>query len=159
VGAGGKGRRSRKGKVAARPIPRVAGARSLVMKSSMILFSAALLLTGCSASPAPKADARATAHAVTIQGIAFAPSKLSVPVGTRVTWTDKDNVKHTVTSGKPGKDAIPGVRQGTAAHPSGVFDHPMSPSGGTFNFTFKKAGTYAYFCRIHSSMRGVIVVR
>jgi plastocyanin len=129
------------------------------MKSSMILLAAVVLLTGCSASPSQHANTGAPVHAVTIQGIAFAPGRLSVPVGTCVTWTNKDNVKHTVTSGKPGKDAIPGVSKGTADHPSGVFDHAMSPSGGTFSFTFKKAGTYAYFCRIHSSMRGVIVVR
>jgi plastocyanin len=125
----------------------------------MILIALAVTLAGCSSSSPQGAGKGATSHSVTIQGIAFAPSKLSVPVGTRVTWTNKDNLKHTVTSGKPGKDAIPGVSKGTAAHPSGVFDHPMSPSGATFSFTFKNAGTYAYFCQIHSSMRGVIIVR
>jgi plastocyanin len=124
----------------------------------MILITLVMTLAGCS-SPSQGTDRDATRHAVTIRGIAFAPSKLIVPVGTKVTWTNDDSVNHTVTAGKPGKDAIPGVSKGTAAHPSGVFDHPMSPSGATFSFTFTNAGTYAYFCRIHSSMRGLIIVR
>jgi plastocyanin len=128
------------------------------MKALMILMAAGLLATGCSASSAPGVNGRASAHAVTIKGIAFGPATLSVAVGTSVMWTNKDNVQHTVTSGKPGKDAIPGVSKGTAAQPSGVFDHPMAPSGGNFTFALDKRGTYPYFCRIHSSMRGVIVV-
>jgi plastocyanin len=131
------------------------------MKAVLALLAAGLLMTGCASSsrgssPAP---AGTTRNAIVIQGIAFAPDKLTVPVGARVTWTNKDNVKHTVTSGKPGKDAIPGVSKGTSAKPTGVFDHAMASSGSTFSFTFKKAGTYTYFCRIHSSMRGVVIVR
>jgi plastocyanin len=124
----------------------------------MILIALAVMLAGCSSSSGGTNNG-GTSHAVTIQGIAFAPSKLTVPVDTKVTWTNKDNVKHTVTSGKPGKDAIPGVSKGTDPHPSGDFDHPMSASGGTFSFTFKEAGTYTYFCRIHSSMRASIIVQ
>jgi plastocyanin len=124
----------------------------------MILVTG-VMLTGCSSSASPKTQTDTTPHAVTIQGIAFAPGKLSVAAGTKVTWTNKDNVMHTVTSGKPGKDAIPGVSKGTAAQSSGIFDHPLSGTGATFSFTFKKSGTYTYFCRIHSSMRGVIIVR
>jgi plastocyanin len=37
----------------------------------------------------------------------------------------------------------------------GAFDHPM-PSGATFLFTFAKAGTFAYHCKIHPSMHGTI---
>jgi plastocyanin len=125
----------------------------------MILVTLAVMSAACSSSPSIGANRSETRHGVTIKGIAFAPSKLTVPVGTTVTWVNKDNVKHTVTSGKPGKDAIPGVSKGTDAHPTGVFDHPMSATGRTFSFTFKKAGTYTYFCRIHSSMRASIIVQ
>jgi plastocyanin len=128
------------------------------VKSLIVLLTLAVLVPGCSSS-SQGTNNSATPHAVTIQGIAFAPSKLTVPVGTKVSWTNNDNVKHTVTSGKPGKDAIPGVSKGTGPHPSGVFDHPMSATGGAFSFTFKKPGTYTYFCRIHSSMRASIIVQ
>jgi plastocyanin len=137
------------------------GDRIPLMKALVALLAAALLMAGCASSsrgssPEP---AGTTGNAIVIQGIAFAPDSLTVPVGAEVTWTNKDNVKHTVTSGKPGEEAIPGVSKGTSAKPTGVLDHAMAPSGSTFSFTFKKAGTYRYFCRIHSSMRGVIVVR
>ena len=132
------------------------------MKALIALLAAGLLMAGCSSSAegsSPHPAASSTTNAVVIQGIAFAPERLTVPAGARVTWTNKDNVKHTVTSGKPGKDAIPGVSKGTSANPTGVFDHALAMSGSAFTFDFQKAGTYTYFCRIHSSMRGVIVVR
>jgi plastocyanin len=129
------------------------------VKTLMILFASALLLAGCTSSKDSSATQSNKNSTVTIQGIAFSPAKLTVPVGAKVIWTNKDNVKHTVTSGKPGKDAVPGVSKGSAAKPTGVFDQPMSPSGSTFSFTFSKSGTFTYFCRIHSSMRGTIVVR
>jgi plastocyanin len=127
------------------------------MKSLISVLATGLLLSGCSPASSPETKS-GSGNAVTIQGIAFAPSKLTVNAGTTVTWPNKDNVMHTVTSGRPGKDPIPGVSKGTKAQPSGVFDHSMSPSGATFTFSFKKTGTYPYFCKIHSSMRGVIVV-
>jgi len=43
---------------------------------------------------------------------------------------------------------------------SGVnFDSGNIPPAGTFSFTFKKAGTYNYYCRIHQpDMTGKVVV-
>jgi plastocyanin len=131
------------------------------MKPLVASLAAGLFMAGCSLFPNASLDSaedRAT-NAVSIQGLAFAPGKLTVPMGTRVSWSNKDDVKHIVTSGKPGRDAVPGVSKGTPAKPTGIFDQAMAPSGSTFAFTFDKAGTYTYFCRIHSSMRGVIVVR
>jgi plastocyanin len=128
------------------------------MKPLMLVLATGLLLTGYSSASSPATKPSSGGDAVRIQGITFAPGKLTVTAGTSVTWTNKDNVMHTVTSGKPGEDPIPGVSKGTKAHPSGVFDHSMSPSGATFTFSFKKPGIYPYFCKIHSSMRGVIAV-
>jgi plastocyanin len=131
------------------------------MKTLWVAFACAVLLTGCSSAGnvAQASGGNDTNKQVTIQGIAFTPQNLTVPAGTTVTWTNKDPVKHTVTSGKPGRDAIPGVSKGTAPKLTGVFDHAMSPSGATFSFKFTKPGTYPYFCRIHTSLRGVITVR
>jgi plastocyanin len=77
--------------------------------------------------------------AVAIDNFAFSPATLKARVGQQVTWTNRQNVAHTVTAN------------------AGTFNHPM-PSGATFSFTFTTAGTFAYHCTIHPSMRGTIVV-
>ena len=81
----------------------------------------------------------ASGTAVTIDNFAFSPPTLNAKVGQKVTWTNKQDVAHTVTAN------------------GGAFDHPM-PSGATFSFTFTKAGTFAYHCTIHPSMQATIVV-
>jgi plastocyanin len=64
-----------------------------------------------------------------------------VKAGTKVTWTNKDSVTHTVTADK------------------GAFNSgPLSP-GNNFSFTFTRAGTYSYHCSIHTSMMATIVVQ
>jgi plastocyanin len=34
----------------------------------------------------------------------------------------------------------------------------ITPSGGTFSFTFMQPGTYTYHCTVHPYMKGTIVV-
>jgi plastocyanin len=84
--------------------------------------------------------------AVAVEGFAFKPRTLEVKVGTRVVWTNHDDVTHTVTSGVP-------------EQPARVFSQRLAGKGTRFEFTFTKAGTYAYYCERHESMRGRIVVR
>jgi plastocyanin len=83
----------------------------------------------------------AAGSAVTIQNFAFGPAALTVAVGTTVTWTNKDNAGHTVTAD------------------DGSFGSNTIASGQTFSQAFAKAGTYAYHCTIHSSMKATIVVQ
>lgn len=73
----------------------------------------------------------------------FAPVSLTVKAGTTVTWTNSASVAHTVTSDP----------NAPASFDSGTLD-----SKGTFNFTFKQPGTYAYHCSFHGSMHGTIIV-
>ncbi|HUQ16749.1 MAG TPA: plastocyanin/azurin family copper-binding protein [Candidatus Saccharimonadales bacterium] len=105
------------------------------------------LLAGCSAAPTSTGAAPAAASsAVEVTGFKFVPATLEVAKGTKVTWTNKDTTKHTVTSGKDGtKDS--------------KFDGPLADAPGTFTFTFAESGTYAYFCSIHKSMVGTITVK
>ena len=78
---------------------------------------------------------------VLIRGSAFEPSILSVPVGTSVTWTNKDGDPHAI------KCDLPGTFNGLAQQ-----------NGGTFSFTFTKAGTFNYYCDLHDCMIGTIIV-
>ena len=102
--------------------------------------SAAAPAPAATASPAPKpADV-----AIDIQAFKF-PANTDVAKGTKITWTNKDTAKHTVTSGtRPAKD--------------GKFDGQLDAVG-VFSFTFTDAGTYSYFCSLHSSMNATITVK
>ncbi len=110
--------------------------------------STAPTVAAASATAAPSASTAAAAgNAVTVQGFKFLPPTLEVPVGTTVTWTNKDTAPHTVTAGTPSAKLT-------------TFDGALEPSGGTFTFKFTTAGTFAYFCAKHpTSMLGTIVVK
>jgi plastocyanin len=86
---------------------------------------------------------------VTIKNYTFLPHRLHVRVGTTVTWTNLDtNVGHTVTSGTSAD-----TRRWRS---SGLFF-----GGQRFSVTFRRPGTYPYFCMPHfynPAMHGVIVV-
>lgn len=76
----------------------------------------------------------------------FQPGALEVRAGTRVTWTNQDDITHTVTSGAPGS-------------PDGGFDVRLAGKGASGSATFSDPGVYPYFCTRHQSMRGEVVVR
>lgn len=128
----------------------------------------ALGLTACggaaeSAAPSSPTTAKGGGTdqpaAVTIANIAFTPPSMKVLRGTTVTWTNNDaSVRHTATSGEPGTRAVAGVSKGSPANADGVFDGDMPDAGSSFEFTFDETGTFAYFCEIHPSMTGSIVV-
>jgi plastocyanin len=103
----------------------------------------ALALLGLPASTFPQDAAAATAA---IRVFQFQPGALEVRSGTRVTWTNQDDITHTVTSGRPGV-------------PDGRFDVELGGKGTTGSATFAAPGVYPYFCARHTSMRGEVVVR
>jgi plastocyanin len=80
------------------------------------------------------------ANEVWIQNFAFSPASITVSVGTRVTWTNKDGTAHTVTSN------------------SNFFDSGNIANGGSFSFTFTAPGSYPYYCRYHPNMTATVVV-
>ncbi|MCW5850750.1 MAG: c-type cytochrome [Anaerolineae bacterium] len=80
---------------------------------------------------------------IAIDNYAYLPDTVTVPVGAKVTWLNKDDEVHTVTS--------------EAAAP--LFDSGEFGKNGTFSFTFSQPGEYAYYCVPHDYMRGKIVVR
>ena len=125
-----------------------------------LIFPAMLALAACSgsSSPAPTAppssagppaasaapsgaSPAAAGSAVSIASFSFQPAALTVAVGTTVTWTNNDSASHTVTAD------------------DGSFESGRLANGGTFSQTFATAGTFAYHCAIHSSMKGTITVQ
>src|SRR5215471_7571766 len=83
---------------------------------------------------------------IEIRIFSFTPSPLSVPKGTTVTWTNGDEITHTVTSGAPGKK-------------DARFEGRLAGKGTTFTHTFTEPGTYQYHCERHQAMTGEIVVK
>jgi plastocyanin len=107
--------------------------------------------TATTAGTTPTATTAASnGQAVTITtdssgSFAFSPATLTVKVGTKVTWTNMTQAGHTVTS-DDGKSFDSGI------------SNPIAASGGTYSFTFKKAGTFTYHCQIHPFMKATITV-
>lgn len=96
--------------------------------------------------------------AVAIEDFAFKPERIEIASGTTVTWTNRDAILHTVTSGIGQEQGVPGVSENKAAKPSGLFDQDMDGKGATFSFTFEEPGEFDYFCSIHPGMTAVVVV-
>lgn len=83
---------------------------------------------------------------------AFIPATVALPIGGSVQWTNNGSEHHTTTS--DGIDAC--CPNGAALWDSGS----LTGGGvGTFPFQFNVAGTFAYHCTIHTSMRGTVTVR
>ena len=80
---------------------------------------------------------------VKIDNFSFGPVALTVPVGTTVTWTNRDDIPHTVVSTDDLK----------------TFKSKVLDTDEKFSFTFSKAGTYPYFCSIHPKMTGKVIVQ
>ncbi len=78
---------------------------------------------------------------VSIDNFTFGPADLAVAAGTTVTWTNKDDIPHTVVSTQK------------------VFASPVLDTDQKFSYTFTQAGTFPYYCSIHPKMTGKVVVR
>jgi len=104
------------------------------------LMLALLMFAGSTSITANDQPSAANAE-VKIDNFSFAPETLTVPVGTTVTWTNRDDIPHTVVS------------------TDGVFKSKVRDTDEKFSYTFAKAGTYAYYCSVHPKMTGKVVVQ
>lgn len=84
---------------------------------------------------------------------AYAPNPINAQVGDTVTWTNKDSQPHTVTSGEGPND--PNKGQGFDSSPNFT---PLINAQGTFSHTFTEAGEFPYYCTLHPSMVGTVIV-
>ena len=78
---------------------------------------------------------------IEVKDFTFMPTTLTVAVGDKVTWVNKDEEPHTVVSD-------------TGAFRSGAID-----TDGSFSYKFDQPGTYHFTCSIHPRMVGTIVVK
>ncbi len=85
---------------------------------------------------------------ITITNNGYSPNELTVEGGSEVTWVNKDNKTHTVTSGVPELMTF----DSGEIKPNEEF---------TFKFIESALGVHTYYCKIHGNeeMEGTIVVQ
>jgi plastocyanin len=79
---------------------------------------------------------------VKIDNFTFGPATLTVAPGTTVTWTNRDDIPHTVVSDD-----------------KTTFKSKALDTGDQFSYTFSKPGKYSYFCSVHPKMTAEVVVQ
>ena len=107
--------------------------------AAVVLIALGLLFNG-----SPEIAANTQPPAITevkIDNFSFTPTTLTVTAGTTVTWTNRDDIPHTVVS------------------TDGVFKSKALDTDDKFSFVFSKPGTYSYFCSVHPKMTGQIIVQ
>jgi plastocyanin len=77
---------------------------------------------------------------ITILNFAFDPPSVTVKVGTTVQWTNQDSATHSITSDK------------------GLWDSGGVGQGKSYTRVFDTVGTFGYYCGIHPTMKGTIIV-
>ena len=111
---------------------RLLSGRSLILGAAGALGLAAVT-AAFAAGPA--------ATAISIDNFTFGPPAITVAAGTTVTWTNNDDIPHTVRA------------------VDGSFHSKAMDSADSYSFTFAKPGVYSYFCSIHPKMVGKVVVK
>jgi len=112
--------------------------KTLTLQAAVLVASGLMMSTVSVMTKAAPAPAGA---AVTIGNFTFKAPAVTVKPGTTVTWTNGDDIPHTVVS----KD--------------GVFKSKVLDTGDHFSFTFAKPGQFGYFCSLHPHMTGMIIVK
>lgn len=112
----------------------------------LLALLALLALAGCAT---PEAPAKYQA-AVEILSWAYGPNPLEIAPDTRVTFTNRDGVAHTVTP----DDAKLWGTEG-----SGMNSDTWIGKDQSWAFTFREPGTFTYYCIPHPNMTASVVVR
>jgi plastocyanin len=81
------------------------------------------------------------ANEIVIENFAFQPATLTVKVGTKVTWVNRDDEPHTATATDK------------------RFNSKTLDNGEQFSTEFNQPGTYNYYCALHPKMTGQIIVK
>ncbi|MGH9522365.1 MAG: cupredoxin domain-containing protein [Terriglobales bacterium] len=104
---------------------------------TFVLVATLIASAACATSAASpgKSD-----QAITIDNFTFSPAVLTVAAATTVTWTNHDDIPHSVVS------------------TSHKFKSHALDTNDTFAYTFTEPGTYEYFCGLHPKMVGKVIV-
>jgi len=104
------------------------------MKAPAFFIAPAVLLM-----PMPPASAAPRTHIIVIDKMKFGAMPTGLHAGDRIVWLNKDMFRHTATA----KD--------------GSFNVDL-PAGGKGRTVLQRPGTFAFTCKFHPGMRGVLKV-
>jgi len=114
------------------------------MKHHLYIVVAVLLTlqaAGHAQNKAATQDAKSALVEVKIDNFSFTPATITVPAGTTVRWTNRDDIPHTVVNNDQ------------------KFESKALDTDEQYSYTFTKPGIYPYFCSIHPKMTGKVVVQ
>lgn len=121
---------------------------AIIITSTLILIAALIYANDAISQAMHDQQTQAALHRkpltnitkIAIVNYEFQPANIQVKVGTTVTWTNQDNVAHTVTFRNGMKD-------------SGLIQQHTS-----FSYTFTQVGTFTYYCDVHTEMIAQVTV-
>jgi plastocyanin len=102
---------------------------------------AAVVLLGMGSHSFIAKAQQAPATEVKIDNFSFGPAAITVAAGTTVTWTNRDDIPHTVVADDK------------------TFKSKVLDTDEKFSYNFSKPGTYPYFCSVHPKMTGKVIVQ
>lgn len=105
-----------------------------ILAAAFVLVSAGTGQGAAAPLPAP------TTHTVIIESSQFKPAVLTVHVGDKIVWVNKDFFPHTATS-------------------KGHFDSGEIAEGKSWTYVARAKGTFPYICTIHPDMKGTLRVQ
>ena len=114
-------------------------AKRLTSRPRILIAIAAGLIAGAAIAVQASAaqDPKTT---ITIDNFTFGPAALTVPVGTVVTWVNRDDIPHTVVDKNK------------------AFRTKALDTNDSYSFTFTTAGEFSYICGLHPFMTGKVIV-
>jgi plastocyanin len=117
------------------------------LRTKVVVLAVALLGAGAVGSMAGKivhgrSQKETAATEIKIDNFTFAPRTITVAAGTTVQWINRDDIPHTVVS----EDKT-------------TFKSKPLDTDDKFSYTFRKPGSYAYFCSLHPKMTAKIIVQ
>jgi len=103
-------------------------------------YSHGSMMGGYQQTPAQQGAPVTGVTHMNMQNFAYQMANMQVRAGTTVTWTNQDNVPHSIT------------------FKNGMKDSGLLYQGQSFSYTFNTPGTYQYYCSVHPYMVATVTV-
>jgi plastocyanin len=109
--------------------------------AGIVVFFGLQMAAHAQSAQAAGQDSKGATVDVKIDNFSFTPPTITIPAGTTVKWTNRDDIPHTVVNDDQ------------------KFQSKALDTDDSYSYTFTKPGTYPYFCSIHPKMTGKVIVQ